>query len=96
MPGKTFESRQCSICKELKSNDDFYQRSTGRADSWCKDCKKAKKRSQYDLTNETGSFRNTANLLAFIYELEDKELSLIDRRLEEILNNARTKAGGSF
>jgi hypothetical protein len=96
MPGKTIEPRQCLNCQELKSVDDFYKLGAGRLDSWCKKCKKAKRRSHYDLTNETGRYRNTVKLLAFIYEVEDKQLSLIDRQLEEILTNARTKAGGSF
>lgn len=96
MPGKTIEPRQCSNCNEVKSVDDFYQCGAGRLDSWCKKCKKAKRRSRYDLAIETGNYRNTMKLLAFIYKVEDKQLSLIDRQVEEILTNARTKAGGSF
>jgi hypothetical protein len=78
------QTKKCTKCLVDLPLSEFYSMGN-RVDSWCKECKKSKRRSKYVSTKSVDTFDRLKRCLDLLYEVEKKELDAINERLEEMV-----------
>ncbi len=85
--------RDCTKCLVAKNIDEFYSKGS-RIDSWCKSCKKTKRRASYIVGKNSLNKAELKRLKSFVRELITQELSSLNKLNSEIsdfINSALNK-----
>ena len=83
-PQQAHQRKICTKCLADLPLTDFYSMGS-RVDSWCKECKKSKRRSKYVSTKSVDTFDRLKRCLDLLYAVEMKELTAIYERLERMV-----------
>lgn len=86
-----YKKRTCTHCLATRNEREFYSLGQERKDSWCKECRKSVRRKRYLTVDSTIAYRNYLKFHDYIIWDEIRRLSMVESRLEEIINDAKLK-----
>jgi len=84
------ETRQCTKCLVTFPIENFYKMGN-RLDSWCKGCKKSKRRATYVDAKTRDSFNRLKKIADIIYEGELKVLQRHCNKLQEMVGKCERR-----
>jgi hypothetical protein len=79
------DHRECTKCHELLAPSEYYTLGPNRLDSWCKSCKKTKRKEKYISSRTRDGFNILLKMTDIIFDSELQVLSQQQKKLQELI-----------
>lgn len=84
-------SRKCTKCLELLPQSEFYALGPNRLDSWCKSCKKTKKKEKYISSKTRDGINILIKMTDITFESQLKLLIQQQQMLQELIEKCELR-----
>ncbi len=85
------DHKQCTKCHEIQPLSEYYTLGPNRLDSWCKSCKRAKRKEKYVPSQTRGGINILMKMTDIIFDSELQLLNQQQEKLQELIEKCELR-----